>query len=97
MRRVRFEGLIRAERLRDGLGMRRQVCFRHGEVRDAGAIIYGGVVILNALGNRQAELLSVKTRRDPLSFRWIANESCFEQDRGDFNVPQDVKARVAYA
>ena len=96
MKRVRFEGLVRAERLADGMRMRRKVCFCDREVRDAGAIIYGGIVILNTLGNRQTELLSVRTRRDALAFRWIADESCFEQDGWDFDVPQNVKARVAY-
>src|SRR5450759_4770686 len=96
MKRVRFEGLVRAERLSDGMRMRRQICFRHGEAWTAGAIIYRGVVILNALGNRRAELLSVITRRDALSFCWIADESSFEQDRRDLDVPQDVKARVAH-
>ncbi len=96
MEGVRFEGLVRAERLADGMRMRRQVCFRNGEVRNAGTIIYRGIVILNALGNRRAELLSVITRRNALSFCWIADESSFEQDRWDFDVPQDVKARMAH-
>src|SRR5205814_4885550 len=95
MKRVRFEGLVCAERLSDGMRMRRQVCFRHDEAWNTGAIIYRGVVILNALGDRRAKLLSVITRRDALSFRWIADESSFEQDCRDLNVPQDVKARVA--
>ena len=95
MKRIRFGGLVRAERLSDGMRMRRQVCFRNGEAWNTGAIIYRGVVILNALGDRRAELLSVITRRDALSFRWIADESSFEQDCRDLDVPQDVKARVA--
>src|ERR1039457_2311122 len=96
MKRVRFEGPVCAERLVDGVRVRRQGCSRHGEARNVGAIIYGGVVILNALGNRGPELLSVITRRDALSFGWIADESSFEQDRRDFDVAQDVKTRVAH-
>ena len=77
--------------------MRRQICFRDSEVRDAGAIIHGGVITLNALGNGDPELLPVVTRRDPLSFRRIADESSLEQDRRDFDVSQNMKARVAHS
>src|ERR1700694_1708254 len=56
MKRVWFDGFVRAERFGDGTRMRRQICFRDGEVRNARAIIYRGIVILNALGNGRAEL-----------------------------------------
>ena len=96
MQRVRCKRLLRAQGLADGPRVGRQIRFRDGEVRDAGAIIHSGIIILNTLGNRQTELLSVITRRDALSFRWIADESSLEQDRGDFDVAQDVKTGVAH-
>ena len=96
MVRIRLERFVRAERLADGTRMRRQICFRHGEVCHAGAIIDRGVIILNASGNRRAELLPIITGRDALSFRGIADEPGLEEDRRDLDVPQNVKARVAH-
>ena len=96
MKRVRFDGLVRAERFGDGMRMRRQICFCDGEIRHARAIIYRGIVILNALGNCGPELQPVVTARDTLSFRWIADESSFEQDRRDLDIPQHVKTRVPH-
>src|ERR1700730_14176057 len=66
MKRVRFERLVRAERLADGMRVRRQICFRDGEVRNAGSVIDSSVVILNALGNCGPKLLSIIARRDAL-------------------------------
>src|ERR1700752_3428282 len=64
----RFGGFVRTERFANGSCVRRQVRLGHGEVRYAGAIVHGGVVILNSLGDRQAQLLPVISARDALSF-----------------------------
>ena len=74
-------------------------CFycRRRLVRRAGAIIYRGIVILNAPGNCVPELLPVITRRDALSFPWVADKSSFKQDRRNLDVAQNMKTRVAYA
>ena len=94
--RIRREGFVRAERLADGTRMRRQICFRHREVCHASAIIHRGIIVLNSLGNRRTESLAIITGGDALSFRGIADESGLEQDRRDFDVSQNVKARVAH-
>ena len=97
MKRVRVDRLVRARGLISGMSRRRQVRFRQVEIRNAGAIIYSGVVILDAPGNGGSELLPVGTGRDALSLRRIADEPRFEQDGWDLDVPQDVEARVAHA
>src|SRR5438552_13401171 len=97
MKAVRFERRVRAERLTDGMRMGRQVCFRDGEIRRAGAIIYRGIIIVNAPGNCGPELLPVITRRDALSFPWVADKSSFKQDGRNLDVAQNMKTRVAYA
>ena len=89
-------GFIRAQRLGNRPGVRRQVCFRDREVRYSGAIIQRSVIILNALGNGGPELLAIVSRRDFLSFRRVADESALEQDRRDLDIAQDVEARVAH-
>ena len=63
----RFDRILGAERFADRARVRWQVCFRHCEVGAARAIIHGGVVILNALRNRHAELLAIMGRGDALS------------------------------
>src|SRR5436190_13070543 len=96
MQRIWFDRFVCAERIDDGMRMGRQICFRDGKVCNAGTIIYRGIVILNTLGNGRAELVPVVGGGDALSFRWIADESAFEQDRRDLDVPQDVKTRVPH-
>ena len=72
--------------------------FATGEVRHAGrAIIYRGVVILDAQGNRGAESLTIMTRRDPLSFLGIADKSALDEHRRDFHVAQNMKAGMFHA
>src|ERR1044071_2913245 len=76
--------------------MGRQIRFRDSKIRNAPAIIYRGIVILYALGNGSTELVPVVGGGDALSFRWIANESSFEQDGRNLDIPQDVKTRVPH-
>src|SRR5436190_1369141 len=94
---IGFGRIVPVERFADRSSVRREVRPGDGEVRHAGAVVGGSVVILNALGDRGAELLSVISGRDPLSFRGIADKSAFQQDRRDFDVSQNVEARVAHS
>src|ERR1044072_2167472 len=96
MQRVWGQGLVGTQRLADRTGVRRQICFRDREVGHAGTVIHSRVIILNALGNGSPELLPIVCRGDALPFRGIADESSLEQDRRDFDVAQDMEARMAH-
>lgn len=89
-----LDRIIRAERFGDGTRVWGQVRFRHREVRSAGAIIDGGIVILNALGDGRTETLPVIAGRDTLALRWIADETALKQDRWNFYIAQNMKARM---
>ena len=59
--------------------------------------IDGGVVILHRLGDRDPHLLPVLRSRDPLAFHGIAEKASLKQNSRNFDVPQDMEARMANA